>query len=101
MIDRLEALQKRYEELGLLMSDPQVVSDLGALQRYPHPASVARQVLERLQQHCLRVGEGAALFARECGFETAELLTEDSRRLFREALRPSEESVEGEQTAAQ
>ena len=74
---------------------------VGALQGYPHPISVARAVLERLPQHCLLVGAGAALFASEHGFETADLLTEESRRLFREALAPSTESVEGERTASQ
>ena len=74
---------------------------VGALQGYPHPVSVARAVLERLPQHCLLVGEGAALFAAEQGFTTADLLTDASRRLFREALSPSGESVEGERTASQ
>ena len=74
---------------------------VAALQGYPNPVSVARAVLERLPQHCLLVGAGAAQFAEECGFEKAELLTAESRRLFREALAPSTESVEGERTASQ
>ncbi|MDI5974333.1 isoaspartyl peptidase/L-asparaginase [Streptomyces sp. SL13] len=74
---------------------------VAALRGYPHPVSVARAVLERLPQHSLLVGEGAAMFAKECGFGTAELLTETSRRLWRERLAAaSAESVEGENTAA-
>ena len=46
------------------------------------------------------MGEGAELFAEECGFERSNLLTDEAWRLFREALAPSEESVEGERTAA-
>jgi isoaspartyl peptidase/L-asparaginase-like protein (Ntn-hydrolase superfamily) len=88
-------------DASLMVASSRAYGAVGALQDYPHPVSVARAVLERLPQHCLLVGAGAALFARECGFQTAELLTEESRRLFREALLPSEHSVEGERTASQ
>jgi isoaspartyl peptidase/L-asparaginase-like protein (Ntn-hydrolase superfamily) len=76
---------------------------VGALRGYPNPISVARAVLERLPQHCLLVGEGAALFAQENGFERAELLTEEARAIWREQLVAAGEdagSVEGENTAA-
>lgn len=73
---------------------------VAGLQGFPNPISVARAVLERLPQHCLLVGEGAAEFARECGFERAELLTPETRALWRESLQATAESVEGENTAA-
>jgi isoaspartyl peptidase/L-asparaginase-like protein (Ntn-hydrolase superfamily) len=88
-------------DASLMIGSSRAYGAVGALQGYPHPVSVARQVLERLPQHCLLVGAGAALFADECGFEPADLLTPESRRMFREALAPSSESVEGEQTASQ
>ncbi len=88
-------------DASLMVGSTRAFGAVAALQGYPHPVSVARAVLERLPQHCLLVGAGAALFAGECGFEPAELLTDDSRRLFREALAPSQASVEGERTAAQ
>jgi beta-aspartyl-peptidase (threonine type) len=68
---------------------------------FPNPISIARAVLEKLPQHSLLVGSGAELFAEENGFARAELLTEESKALFRSALQPSTESVEGEGTAAQ
>lgn len=73
---------------------------VAALRGYPNPISVARAVLERLPQHSLLVGEGAELFAKECGFTTAELLTDESRAKWREQVTLSRESVEGENTAA-
>lgn len=73
---------------------------VAGLQGYPNPISVARAVLERLPQHCLLVGEGAAQFAHECGFEEAELLTPEAQALWRESLLSAAESVEGENTAA-
>jgi len=88
-------------DASLMVGSTRGFGAVAALQGYPHPVSVARAVLERLPQHCLLVGAGAALFASENGFETADLLTPDSRRLFREALSPSTESVEGERTASQ
>ncbi len=86
-------------DASLMVGSSRAFGAVGALAGYPHPVSVARAVLERLPQHCLLVGAGAALFAAECGFETAELLTDESRRLFRDALVPSADAVEGERTA--
>jgi len=54
---------------------------VGALKGFLHPVSVAREVMRRLP-HELLVGDGAARFAREIGAETAENLTEDSRRAW-------------------
>jgi isoaspartyl peptidase/L-asparaginase-like protein (Ntn-hydrolase superfamily) len=86
-------------DASLMIGSSRAFGAVAALQGYPNPVSVARAVIERLPQHCVLVGEGAATFAAECGFENAELLTEESRRLFREALQ-ADESVEGERTAA-
>lgn len=58
---------------------------VAAVHGYPYPISIARQVMERLPFAFL-VGEGAELFAAECGFERAELLTEEARRLWQERL---------------
>ena len=54
---------------------------VGALKGYQHPISVARKVLEKLP-HVFLVGEGAARFAREMGFEASELLTEATREAW-------------------
>jgi beta-aspartyl-peptidase (threonine type) len=87
-------------DASLMVGSTRAFGAVGALKGYPHPISVARAVLEHLSQHALLVGEGAELFAMEHGFEPAELLTEESRRLFFEALAPSAMSVEGEGTPA-
>ena len=87
-------------DASLMIGSSRAFGAVAGLQGYPNPVSVARAVIERLPQHCLLVGDGAATFAAECGFQTAELLTEESRRLFTEALQ-LEDSVEGERTAAQ
>lgn len=73
---------------------------VAALRGYPNPISVARAVLEQLPQHSLLVGEGAAQFAKECGFTTADLLTDASREQWHRQVADSRESVEGENTAA-
>jgi isoaspartyl peptidase/L-asparaginase-like protein (Ntn-hydrolase superfamily) len=88
-------------DASLMVGSTRAFAAVAALQGYPNPVSVARAVLERLPQHCVLVGEGAATFAAECGFETAELVTPESRRLFDEALHLEEESVEGERTPGQ
>jgi isoaspartyl peptidase/L-asparaginase-like protein (Ntn-hydrolase superfamily) len=88
-------------DASVMVGSTRAFGAVGALQDYPHPVSVARAVLERLPQHCILVGAGAALFAAECGFEKADLTTDESRRMFRAALAPSEQAVEGERTATQ
>lgn len=60
---------------------------VAALQGFPNPISVARALMERLP-HVLLVGEGAARFADESGFERAELLTKAASERWKERLRP-------------
>lgn len=87
-------------DASIMIGSSRAFGAVAALRGYPNPISVARAVLERLPQHALLVGDGAALFAEECGFARAELLTGESRLLWREALQASEEAVEGEETEA-
>lgn len=85
-------------DASVMVGSSRAFGAVAALKGYPNPISVARAVLEKLPQHALLVGEGAALFAQECGFVPAALLTTEARRLWRDALAPSAESVEGENT---
>jgi isoaspartyl peptidase/L-asparaginase-like protein (Ntn-hydrolase superfamily) len=87
-------------DASLMIGSTRAFAAVGAVRGFPNPISIARAVLERLPQHSLLVGEGAELFAEENGFERAELLTEEARAMYMNALRPSAESVEGEQTRA-
>jgi len=59
---------------------------VGALKGYPYPISVARKVLEKLP-HVFLVGDGAARFAAEMGFDPCELLTEPARDTWEKRLR--------------
>ncbi len=58
---------------------------VGAISGYKHPISIARQVMERLP-HVLLVGEGAARFAREMGFQPEELLTDEAYQVWKQRL---------------
>jgi L-asparaginase len=55
------------------------VGAIGAIENCIHPISVARQVMERLP-HVMLVGEGARLFANECGFSKDHVLNETTTR---------------------
>jgi beta-aspartyl-peptidase (threonine type) len=59
---------------------------VGALQGYPYAISVARKVMDTLP-HVFLVGEGAARFAAEMGFERCDLLTEEARETWARRLR--------------
>jgi isoaspartyl peptidase/L-asparaginase-like protein (Ntn-hydrolase superfamily) len=87
-------------DASIMVGSTRAFGAVGAVRNFPHPISIARAVLEKLPQHCLLVGEGAELFAQEQGFEPATLLTDEAWHLFRDALRPSSEAVEGEKTLA-
>jgi beta-aspartyl-peptidase (threonine type) len=87
-------------DASLMVGSTRAFGAVGAVKGFAHPISIARAVLEKLPQHCLLVGAGAELFAEECGFERSDLLTDEAWVMFREALSPSKESVEGERTAA-
>jgi beta-aspartyl-peptidase (threonine type) len=58
---------------------------VAAIKGYPNPISIARRVMTDLP-HVLLVGEGAARYAAESGFERAELLTDETRRIWRERM---------------
>jgi len=87
-------------DASVMVGSTRAFGAVGGVRGYPHPISIARAVLEKLPQHCLLVGEGAELFAQEQGFDRADLLTDEAKRLFYESLAPSHESVEGELTLA-
>ncbi|MDT7648664.1 MAG: N4-(beta-N-acetylglucosaminyl)-L-asparaginase [Pseudonocardiales bacterium] len=87
-------------DASVMVGSTRAFGAVAAVRGYPHPISVARAVMEHLPQHALLVGEGAELFAAECGFTTAELLTEEARREWHDALSVTDESVEGENTRA-
>jgi len=58
---------------------------VGALKGYKHPISVARKVMEELP-HVLLVGDGAARFAAEMGFEQENLLTDKAAEIYRQGI---------------
>jgi beta-aspartyl-peptidase (threonine type) len=59
---------------------------VGGMRGFEHPISVARRVMAELP-HAFLVGGGAERFARECGFEPAELLTDAARAIYEAGLR--------------
>lgn len=77
------------DRTGVVTLDACVMDERGrcgavaALQDTLHPTAVARAVMEETP-HVLLVGEGARTFARDQGFDTTALLTEQSRRDWEE-----------------
>jgi beta-aspartyl-peptidase (threonine type) len=58
---------------------------VGCVKGYPNPISIARKVMETLP-HVFLVGEGAERFAAEMGFQKADLMTEETRQIWRKDL---------------
>ena len=86
------------DRTGVVTLDACVMDERGrcgavaALQDILHPTAVARAVMEETP-HILLVGEGARTFARDQGFDTTALLTEQSEEDWREWRR---EQAEGQ-----
>jgi len=59
---------------------------IGALRGYMHAISVARKVMDSLP-HVFLVGDGAARFAGEMGFQPCNLLTEEPQQVWLDRLR--------------
>jgi beta-aspartyl-peptidase (threonine type) len=74
-------------DAGIMQGQDLASGSVAALKGYRHPISVARRVMDRLP-HVLLVGDGAARFAREMGFEEGELLTEPARTTWARGLQP-------------
>jgi isoaspartyl peptidase/L-asparaginase-like protein (Ntn-hydrolase superfamily) len=87
-------------DASVMVGSTRAFGAVAAVRGYPNPISVARAVMEQLPQHALLVGEGAELFASECGFGKADLLTALARRKWRKRLTEAAASVEGENTHA-
>lgn len=58
---------------------------VGCVKGYPNPISIARKVMEVLP-HVFLVGEGAERFAAEMGFQKADLMTAETRAMWRKDL---------------
>lgn len=84
-------------DAALMEGRTRATGGVAALRGYGHPISVARRVMERTP-HVLLAGEGAARFARDQGFPTAELLTPEARERWERTLR--EEAGEDEPGSA-
>ncbi|MFB6249900.1 MAG: N(4)-(beta-N-acetylglucosaminyl)-L-asparaginase [Salinibacter sp.] len=76
------------DRTGVVTLDACVMDEQGrcgavaALQDILHPTAVARAVMEETP-HVLLVGEGARAFARDQGFDTTTLLTDQSKQDWR------------------
>ncbi|MBU8872105.1 MAG: N(4)-(beta-N-acetylglucosaminyl)-L-asparaginase [Gemmatimonadales bacterium] len=72
-----------------IMDETGNAGSVAFLQNIMHPISVARKVMEDTP-HVMLVGEGARHFAMDNGFPEEDLLTEKSRRTWKEWLKTSE-----------
>lgn len=70
---------------GSIMLSPSRCGSVCFVRRFMHPVSLARRVMEETE-HVLLAGEGAEQFAERCGFEPAELLTDEARQRYTQWL---------------
>lgn len=72
-----------------IMDEQDRCGSVAALRNIKHPISVARKIKEETP-HVMLVGEGALNFAVEQGFEEEDLLTEESRKDWKEWKKDAE-----------
>lgn len=83
--ERLKAIEDRYEDLGCLMADPEVLGDMQMLQKYAREHSELSPVVTLF--HDLQTTEGEIEEARSILGDGAD---EDLRALARDMLREAE-----------
>jgi len=66
---------------------------IGSVRYYPNPVSIARRVMETMP-HCFLVGTGAERFAGQHGFQTADMLTPETRQRYQEWMAGKLDGVE-------
>lgn len=71
-----------------IMDEAGNIGSVMCLEHIMHPIRVARMVMEKTP-HVILVGEGALQFALANGFQKQDLLTEKSRRIWKEWLQES------------
>ena len=72
-------------DASLMEGSTRRAGTVGAVRGYRHPITIARAVLDRLP-HVMVVGEGAERLARELGMEPEELLTEETKQVWRDGV---------------
>ena len=92
MLDKIEAIEEKYNELSNQLSDPAVISDAGRFQKLAKAHAAISELVETYQQY-KRVSadlETAAEMLREEKGEAAELLKAEISDLESEAARLTE-----------
>jgi len=93
LMDKLASLAKRYEELNSLMAQPDVINDIGLLQRYGREHAELEDVVSKyheLENNDRQLGEAQEMYEsddpemRELAFEEIEHLKERKEQLLEE-----------------
>jgi L-asparaginase / beta-aspartyl-peptidase len=74
-------------DAGLMQGVDLTSGSVAAIKGYKHPISIARKVMAHLP-HVLLVGDGAARFAAEMGYEPEALLTDAAQETWAKGLQP-------------
>jgi L-asparaginase len=78
-------------DAAFMDGNDRMLGAIAAIRNFAHPSSIARKLMEK-GLHTMLCGEGAELFAREHGFQSATMLTEDLRKRWERDMRPFVES---------
>jgi peptide chain release factor 1 len=84
MLAKLEQLEAKYEELGRLMSDPEVISDPAQLQKHARAHAGLEDIVttfRRYRRLTTELAEGQAMLAAEQDPEFKEYLQAETARL--------------------
>ncbi len=87
MLEKLEQLEAKYEELGRAMSDPEVIKDPNQLQKHARAHAALEDIVttfRRYRQLKTELAEGQAMLAAEKDAEFKEYLQAEIERLSQE-----------------
>jgi len=86
MLEKLDLIEKRYEELNRLMADPQVATDPNLLRRYAQERAEIEDLVQKYRQYKANeseLSETRALLEGEESQEMINLIQEEIERLER------------------
>src|SRR5215469_14106404 len=93
LMDKLASLAQRYEELNILMAQPEVLEDISLLQRYGREHAELEEVVQKYHQlvetdrqlaEAREIYEGEDSEMRELAFEEMERLKAQKERLLQD-----------------
>ena len=94
MIDKLNAIEQKFEELGVLLADPEVIADSSSYQKHARAYRDLSEIVEKFRQYkqvLSGIEEAKAVLGSETDPDMVQYAEEESRALEQQREQSEEE----------